>query len=108
MDATSLSSFILIVLDEPARLELLKVREALQQATGQAKRPGYDTTDIRGSSILESRHSKGVILMSDWIDEGKKAPAFTLTAEDGQKVKLADFVGKPIVLYFYPKADTPG
>ncbi len=46
--------------------------------------------------------------MSDWIEEGKKAPAFTLPADDGTKVKLADFAGKPVVLYFYPKDDTPG
>jgi peroxiredoxin Q/BCP len=46
--------------------------------------------------------------MSDWIEEGQKAPAFTLTADDGKKVKLSDFAGKPVVLYFYPADDTPG
>jgi peroxiredoxin Q/BCP len=46
--------------------------------------------------------------MSDWIEPGQKAPAFTLTADDGSKVRLADFVGSPVVLYFYPKDDTPG
>lgn len=47
--------------------------------------------------------------MSDgWIEEGKKAPAFTLTADDGEKVKLSDLKGSPVVLYFYPKDDTPG
>jgi peroxiredoxin Q/BCP len=39
---------------------------------------------------------------------GKKAPAFTLTDQDGKKVKLSDFSGKKVVVYFYPKADTPG
>ena len=39
---------------------------------------------------------------------GKKAPAFTLLDQDGTKVRLADFAGKPVVVYFYPKADTPG
>jgi peroxiredoxin Q/BCP len=39
---------------------------------------------------------------------GKKAPAFTLTDQDGKKVKLSDFAGKKVVVYFYPKADTPG
>ena len=42
------------------------------------------------------------------IDEGKKAPAFTLTDQDGKKVSLDDFAGKHLVLYFYPKDDTPG
>jgi thioredoxin-dependent peroxiredoxin len=46
--------------------------------------------------------------MSDWIEEGQKAPAFTLTADDGKKVKLSDYAGKPVILYFYPKDDTPG
>ena len=42
------------------------------------------------------------------IEKGKKAPAFTLPDQDGNHVKLADFAGKPVVLYFYPRADTPG
>jgi thioredoxin-dependent peroxiredoxin len=47
-------------------------------------------------------------VMSDWIEPGQKAPAFTLTADDGSKVRLADLAGSPVVLYFYPKDDTPG
>jgi peroxiredoxin Q/BCP len=46
--------------------------------------------------------------MADWLEEGTKAPTFTLTADDGSKVKLADFKGSPVVIYFYPKDDTPG
>ena len=46
--------------------------------------------------------------MADWIEVGKKAPAFTLTADDGKKMKLSDLKGSPVVLYFYPKDDTPG
>jgi thioredoxin-dependent peroxiredoxin len=46
--------------------------------------------------------------MAEWIEAGKKAPAFTLTADDGSKVKLAELQGRPVVLYFYPKDDTPG
>jgi len=42
------------------------------------------------------------------VEEGKKAPAFTLTDAAGKKVSLADFAGKDLVLYFYPKDDTPG
>jgi len=42
------------------------------------------------------------------IEEGKKAPAFTLTDASGKKVTLADFTGKHVILYFYPKDDTPG
>ena len=39
---------------------------------------------------------------------GKKAPAFTLQDQDGKQVSLKDFSGKTVVLYFYPKAMTPG
>jgi peroxiredoxin Q/BCP len=39
---------------------------------------------------------------------GKKAPAFTLPASSGEEVSLSDFLGKTVVLYFYPKDDTPG
>ncbi|HEX4494192.1 MAG TPA: thioredoxin-dependent thiol peroxidase [Thermoanaerobaculia bacterium] len=46
--------------------------------------------------------------MSDWVEEGETAPDFTLAADDGRQVKLSDLRGKPVVLYFYPKDDTPG
>jgi peroxiredoxin Q/BCP len=39
---------------------------------------------------------------------GDKAPAFTLSRDGGDKVSLADFKGRKLVLYFYPRADTPG
>jgi thioredoxin-dependent peroxiredoxin len=42
------------------------------------------------------------------ITEGKAAPAFTLTDAHGKKVSLADFHGKDVIVYFYPKDDTPG
>jgi len=46
--------------------------------------------------------------MADWIEAGAKAPDFTLPADDGTKVKLSELRGRPVVLYFYPKDDTPG
>ncbi len=42
------------------------------------------------------------------LEPGDIAPDFTLTDQDGQPVSLAALRGKPVVLYFYPKADTPG
>ena len=42
------------------------------------------------------------------IEEGKPAPDFELTSDSGDTVKLSDLRGKPVVLYFYPKDDTPG
>jgi peroxiredoxin Q/BCP len=42
------------------------------------------------------------------IEKGEQAPGFTLPDQDGNDVSLADFAGRTLVLYFYPKADTPG
>ena len=42
------------------------------------------------------------------IDPGRKAPAFTLTDQHGDTHKLSDYAGRPLVIYFYPKDDTPG
>ena len=42
------------------------------------------------------------------LEVGMKAPEFTLSDKDGNQVSLSDFLGKKIVLYFYPKDNTPG
>jgi thioredoxin-dependent peroxiredoxin len=42
------------------------------------------------------------------LKEGDKAPEFTLNDTNGNKVSLKDFIGKKVILYFYPKDDTPG
>lgn len=39
---------------------------------------------------------------------GEKAPEFKATADDGSTVKLTDYQGRNLILYFYPKANTPG
>jgi len=42
------------------------------------------------------------------IEPGKKVPAFTLKDQNGKSHSLTDYAGRPVVLYFYPKDDTPG
>jgi peroxiredoxin Q/BCP len=42
------------------------------------------------------------------LRQGDKAPEFRLPADDGQEIALADLRGRPVVLYFFPKALTPG
>jgi thioredoxin-dependent peroxiredoxin len=42
------------------------------------------------------------------VEEGKPAPDFELTSDSGETVRLSELRGKPVVLYFYPKDDTPG
>ena len=46
--------------------------------------------------------------MARELGPGVKAPAFTLLRDGGESVSLADFAGRKLVLYFYPRADTPG
>ncbi len=47
-------------------------------------------------------------MANELIEEGKKAPAFTLKDQAGKSVKLSDFKGKKVALYFYPRDNTPG
>jgi peroxiredoxin Q/BCP len=42
------------------------------------------------------------------IEEGKPAPDFALSSDAGETIRLSELRGKPVVLYFYPKDDTPG
>jgi thioredoxin-dependent peroxiredoxin len=42
------------------------------------------------------------------IEEGKPAPDFELASDTGENIRLSELRGKPVVLYFYPKDDTPG
>ena len=42
------------------------------------------------------------------LSAGDRAPAFTLPDQDGDKVKLTEYKGRKVLVYFYPKADTPG
>ena len=42
------------------------------------------------------------------LEPGKKAPSITLPDQDGKRVSLSSFAGHPVLVYFYPKADTPG
>ena len=46
--------------------------------------------------------------MDDRVRVGARAPDFALPSQSGATVKLGDFLGKPVVLFFYPKDDTPG
>ena len=42
------------------------------------------------------------------VEEGREAPDFELASDAGERVRLSDLRGRPVVLYFYPKDDTPG
>jgi peroxiredoxin Q/BCP len=42
------------------------------------------------------------------VEEGKPAPDFELESDEGERIRLSDLRGRPVVLYFYPQDDTPG
>jgi hypothetical protein len=62
--------------------------------------------DWRLSPVIDSSHPNLEVIMANL--EGQKAPAFTLPGSDGKKHSLSDYTGKNVVLWFYPKDDTPG
>lgn len=47
-------------------------------------------------------------VMAELLKVGQTAPDFSSVDQDGSEVKLSDFIGKPVVVYFYPKDNTPG
>ncbi len=47
-------------------------------------------------------------MTTERLEEGSKAPTFTLPNQDGDKVKLTDFKGQKVIVYFFPAASTPG
>src|SRR6476660_9538532 len=63
-----------------------------------------DTLGVSKSFCTNSRSLEPMPL----IDPGQKAPAFSLNDQHGKRHKLSDYAGRPVVLYFYPKDDTPG
>jgi peroxiredoxin Q/BCP len=72
--------------------------------------PGTAETNskMRSSGNLDDR---GIIVLlngANLMDINDKAPEFSLLDQDSKQVSLKDFKGKTVVLYFYPKADTPG
>jgi cytochrome oxidase Cu insertion factor (SCO1/SenC/PrrC family) len=58
-------------------------------------------------SFLGCRSQKEETDMAE-LKKGDRAPAFELEDQNGRRVKLADFKGRKLLVYFYPKADTPG
>src|SRR5262245_7194764 len=81
-----------------------KARAAKTGGTKAAKPPKARKTTPRKAS--QTAPSKA--LKPGTLSEGAKAPAFHLPRDGGESVSLADFAGKKLVVFFYPRADTPG
>ena len=57
---------------------------------------------------MATASASAVGTLARMIEEGTTAPDFTIPDQDGNPTSLTDFRGSPVVLYFYPRADTPG
>src|SRR5262245_22251196 len=79
-------------------------RRAHLEPHRRARRPGRARGQDGGAALGPVSRRQG----GSMLQEGKKAPAFKLESSEGEKVSLDDFQGKTVVLYFYPKDDTPG
>jgi thioredoxin-dependent peroxiredoxin len=96
-------------------------KQASVRSPAAAKRPASKTAKPAGASPKKSRPkasqkvaSKPLKSTADGnapksgLTEGAKAPAFRLPRDGGETVQLADYAGKKLVVFFYPRADTPG
>jgi peroxiredoxin Q/BCP len=66
------------------------------------------TTAAKPAAKPAKKSAKAAPVVESFLKIGQKAPSFTLMNHSGQKVSLKDFAGKKLVIYFYPKDDTPG
>ena len=87
----------------PAKKVAAKQGAAKQPA---ATRPAAKKAAPKPSAASQAKPAK--VAGPAWPREGSKAPDFTAVAHDGSQVKLSALKGRPVVLYFYPKDDTPG
>lgn len=72
-----------------------------------AKKPGKSPAKKVVKTAVKKPTGKSTA-RSAGLSSGDKAPAFKLARDDGSMVSLSDFKGRNLVLYFYPRADTPG
>jgi len=88
-------------------------RTGAKPVKGKAKaaataKPAAKTTAKRAAKAIAKPSLKTAVPASSPIAEGRPAPAFEVTRDGGASVKLADYAGKNLVIFFYPRADTPG
>lgn len=80
----------------------------MKKSTSRATSKKNSPTSKAESSKPRKTVSTSKATQSADLKVGQKAPPFTLFDDNGQKVSLSDFKGQKVVLYFYPKDDTPG
>ena len=85
-----------------------KARAAKSGGTKPAKPPKAASRSRKTTPRKASQTAPSKALKPGALSEGVKAPAFRLPRDGGESVSLADFAGKKLVVFFYPRADTPG
>jgi thioredoxin-dependent peroxiredoxin len=85
-------------------------KSSKNSGSGQSKVSGHSSKAAKSSAAKSStaRKSKEKTPAHSTLAEGAKAPSFKLPRDGGNTVSLADFSGQKLVLFFYPRADTPG
>jgi peroxiredoxin Q/BCP len=110
-----------------AKMPAAKARKAVAKKSGKSTTPPRKTSEktsekaskktsakapvktaVAESHKAESKPPKPEAVPQSGLTEGGKAPAFRLPRDGGDTVSLADFAGRKLVLFFYPRADTPG
>lgn len=96
-----------------AKKKMMKKKAAKKTAKKTAKKAGKKAVKkapkkAAKKAAPKKMKTKKVAPTSDVLSTGSKAPSFSLPTDAGNAVSLKDFAGKTVVLYFYPKDDTPG
>jgi peroxiredoxin Q/BCP len=91
---------------QPSKTRRPTVKKSVANASKQAGKTTSATSHKAPSKPLKS--SEPAATRKSALTEGAKAPAFRLPRDGGDTVALSDYAGKKLVLFFYPRADTPG
>jgi peroxiredoxin Q/BCP len=83
-------------------------RKAPPAKQSAAKKPAKKTAKKTAKKLVKKAATDKSQAPSGKLAPGAKAPSFNLPRDGGASVSLADFAGRNLVLYFYPRADTPG
>lgn len=87
---------------------MIKKSTVKKTSASSKKKPAKKTTKKLSSKTTTTRKKPECAAKAVALKVGQKAPSLTLLTDEGKKVSLSDFKGKRVVLYFYPKDDTPG
>lgn len=87
-----------------------KAKTGTTKSTATKKKSAATTSRRSGTKAVPARKPAALtpVRKADPLTEGQSAPAFALPRDGGQSVSLADYAGRNLVIFFYPRADTPG